>query len=151
MPISVFMQRLTVEWLDQNQTNVTREQMCQIANACKGKNSKRVKYYLSSEYAIDSSHLVAVMHDRASVNDAAMMIVNHLMPILIIFTHVITKSHYSAFYLCLIPCVSYTKYTIQRQISPFYSAEKGLSLWSFLYQTLLCHGFVRVLSTSLLP
>ena len=38
------------------------------------------RHLLSTEYAIDSSHLVAAMHDRASVNDAAMRIVKVIYP-----------------------------------------------------------------------
>ena len=47
-----------------------------LAKSVKGEEFTRKLIYLpSTEYAIDSSHLVVAMHDCASVNDAAMRIV----------------------------------------------------------------------------
>ena len=52
-----------------------------LAKSMKGEEiARELIHLLSTEYAIDSSHLVAAMHDRASVNDAAMRIVKVIYP-----------------------------------------------------------------------
>ena len=52
-----------------------------LAKSMKGEEIARELIHLqSTEYAIDSIHLLAAMHDRASVNDAAMRIVKVISP-----------------------------------------------------------------------
>ena len=52
-----------------------------LAKSMKGEEiARELIHVLSTEYAIDSSHLVAAMHDRASVNDVAMRIVKVVYP-----------------------------------------------------------------------
>ena len=52
-----------------------------LAKSMKGEEvAREIIHILATEYAIDPSHLVAAMHDRASVNDAAMKIVKVIYP-----------------------------------------------------------------------
>ena len=52
-----------------------------LANSMKGEEVAREPIHiLATENTIDPSHLVAAMHDRASVNDAAMKIVKVIYP-----------------------------------------------------------------------
>ena len=52
-----------------------------LAKSLKGEEvSRELPHILATDNAIDPSHLVAAMHDRESVNDAAMKIVKVIYP-----------------------------------------------------------------------
>ena len=75
--MAVVVRFISNEWtLEQSLINL---QM--LAKSMKGEEiARELIHLLSTEYAIDSSHFVVAMHDRASLNDVAMRIVKLIYP-----------------------------------------------------------------------
>ena len=77
-------------------------------------------------------------------------LINPLKLILIIFTQTLfIKSHDIVAFatcICLMPHILYTKYHMQKWISPFCSTEKGLSSATKIFKPDMCFGRTHLVS-----
>ena len=154
--MAVVVRYVSDEWtLEQR---VVKLQM--LAKSMKGEEvARELIHILATENAIDPSHLIAAMHDRASVNDAAMKIVRVIYPNLLdvgCFSHTLdlvgehfhtpTLSEFGVLWVSLFAHSPKARMLWRDHTSlfmPSYSPTRWWSRWEMFKQVMLQFGDVE--------